>query len=47
MGTGVGALGGRWEGVGRALGGRWDLGGRWRVVRVGAGSPIDMDVFFR
>ena len=28
------ALGGRWEGVGRAL------GGRWRVVRVGPGSLI-------
>ena len=29
-----------WEGVGRVLGGRWDLGGRWRVVRVGSGSLI-------
>ena len=28
------ALGGRWEGVGRAL------GGRWRVARVGSGSLI-------
>ena len=48
MGAGVG---GCWEGVGRALGGRWDLGGRWegvgralvgrwRVVRVGPGSLI-------
>ena len=37
MGTGVGVLGGRWEGVGRALGGRWEgvgraLGGRWEGV---------------
>ena len=30
MGAGVGVL--HWEGFGRAL------GGRWRVVRVGAGS---------
>ena len=37
----MGALGGRWEGVGRVL------EGRWRVVRVGAGSLIDRDVFFR
>ena len=34
MGAGVGVLGGRWEGVGRALGGRWEgvgmaLEGRW------------------
>ena len=34
MGAGVGVLGGRCEGVGRAL------GGRWRVVRVGTGSKI-------
>ena len=30
----VGDVGGCWEGVGRAL------GGRWRVVRVGTGSLI-------
>ena len=30
----VGGCGGRWEGVGRAS------GGRWRVVRVGPGSLI-------
>ena len=44
----VRALGGRWEDVGRALRGRWEgvggvgrvFGGRWRVVRVGAGSLI-------
>ena len=34
-----GGCGGCWEGVGRALGGRW-AGGRWRVVRVGPGSLI-------
>ena len=28
MGAGVGALGGRWKGVGRALGGRWEGVGR-------------------
>ena len=33
-GCGGVALGGRWEGFGRAL------GGRWRVVRVGSGSLI-------
>ena len=33
-GAGVGVLGGRWQGVGRAL------GGRCRVVRVGAWSLI-------
>ena len=34
IGAGLGVLGGRWQGVGRAL------GGRWRVVRVGAWSLI-------
>ena len=36
----VGDCGGCWEGVGWALGRRWGGGGRWRVVRVGAGSLI-------
>ena len=33
-GCGPGVLGGRWEGVGRAL------GGRWRVVRVKPGLGV-------
>ena len=44
VGAGVGgvgmALGWRWEGVGRWEGVRRALGGRWRVVRVGPGSLI-------
>ena len=38
IGAGVGVLGGRWQGVGRALAGRWQgvrraLAGRWQGVR--------------
>ena len=45
-------LGGRWEGVGRALGGRWDgvgmaLGWRWEVVGLASGEGRPGSLIYR
>ena len=42
IGTGVGVLGGRWQGVGRALAGRWQ--GVRRALAGGEGWGLESDL---